>query len=230
MAYFQYCTAQMGDFVNEMNLNASRVKSPFFAFGFFSRLTHDDQNKAAFVDDFLHRFFQRLRSSRLLTNTVVVLFSDHGVRYGSTRGYTRMGWYEENTPMALVALPKSFRRRHPAMFQSLKSNAGSLTTPMDLHETIRRLLSVGRPFDVQEKVSSRRRGLSLFDGKIGDRSCEQASIAPVYCECLLSSTTALSKDSIEVTQLAEQTVSRMNNMLSIYNGQCDNDICLGSMF
>jgi hypothetical protein len=211
----------MRDFANEMNVDAKQVKSPFFAFGFFSRLTHEDHNMAAMLDPFLDRFFRSLHSQNRLANTVVVLFSDHGVRFGLTRGHTRMGWYEENTPMALVAMPKSFRRRHPALFKSLQSNANSLTTPMDLHETLRHLLSVGRPFDEQEKAASGRRGRSLLDGKIGDRSCEQASIAPVYCECLLSSTTPLRTDSIEVKQVAEQTVERMNSILSVYKGESD---------
>jgi hypothetical protein len=127
-------------FIGEMNSN--RSQDPFFAFSFFSRLTHDDHNDAAFMDLYLTKFFETLVSSNLLRNTVVVLFSDHGIRYGSTRGYTRMGWYEENTPMAFVALPESFRRRHPSMAQSLESNSRSLTTPFDLHETIRRLLTV----------------------------------------------------------------------------------------
>ena len=200
-------------------MKSRALRRPFFAFGFFSLLTHDDHNSAAWIDFFLDRFFQRLYSEGAFANTTVVLFSDHGVRYGPTRGYTRMGWYEENTPMAFVALPPSFRRRHAAMFESLRSNGGSLTTPMDLHETIRRLLTVGQPFDELEWTASRRRGRSLFDGKLGDRSCEEASIGPVYCECILSSTVALEVDSDEVKLFAELTVEKMNNILRALNGQ-----------
>jgi len=210
---------QIHNFIEGTTSRNSSRRSPFFAFSFLSRLTHSNHNSAVWIDQFFDRFFQRLSSAGLLANTAIVLFSDHGVRYGSTRGYTRMGWYEENTPMAIIALPPSFRRRHISMFQSLQSNSDSLTTPMDLHETIRRLLTVGQPFDELEWVTSQRRGRSLFDGKLGDRSCEQASIGPVYCECILSSTTSLKVESSEARQTAELTVEQMNNVLNSYNGK-----------
>ena len=196
--------------------NSSR--SPFFAFAFFSRLTHNRMNTAVHMDEYLDEFFTSLQSSNLLQNTAVVVFSDHGLRYGTDRDYTRMAWYEENLPMSLIAMPEPFRQRYPVMWRSLELNSNSLTTPLDLHETVRRLLSVGQAFNETERSLSRRRGISLFDGQIGDRSCRQASIGPVYCECLLSSTTRLNTNNSQSLTVARKTVQKMNDILSIYNG------------
>jgi len=205
---------QMYSFVQEMN---SR-RSPFFAYGFFSRLTHDNSNSAVWLDEFLEQFFRRLNSVNALANTVVVLFGDHGIRHGPSRSKSWVGLYEENSPVALIGLPPSFRRRHGAMFESLRSNNNSLTTHFDVHETIRRLLTVNQPLDRLDVRSQRRAGVSLFDGKIGDRSCEQASILPLYCGCLLSSVTPIDKDSNEVRHIVGLTVENMNTILYVYKG------------
>ena len=167
--------------------NTSR-RRPIFAFGFFSTLLHEDMNKAVYMDKLLKRFFRSLDDSGSLRSTMVVLFSDHGVRYGESRGYTRMGWYEENLPVALIAMPESFRSRHATMMNTLRSNRHKLTTPFDLHETVRRVLDTDKRYDDSGRIARGRRGVSLLDVTIDDRTCKDASIAPTYCECQLSQT------------------------------------------
>jgi len=164
-------------------------------------VTHDTASEAGHIDRFLVRFFNRLISADLLRNTAVVFFSDHGMRFGPSRGANRLSWYEENMPMALLALPEPFRRSHPEMLDTLRANTNRLTTPFDLHETVRRLSYVNQPYDDSARRAGGRRGVSLLDVKLGDRTCENASIAPTYCECLLSSTTAVSLDNGEVCKL-----------------------------
>jgi len=172
---------------------------PVFAFAFFSALTHVSMNRAAYMDIILDRFFRSLHDSDSLRNTVLILFSDHGCRYGSTRGYTRMGWYEENLPMLLIAMPESFRHRHVEMMETLRTNQHKLTTPFDLHETVRRLLDVGSPYDDSVRLARGRRGVSLFDVTLDDRTCKDATVAPTYCECELSRSHSISVRSREVS-------------------------------
>ena len=187
-------------------------RRPFFAFSFFSGLMHDDMNEAAHMDALLERFFRSLRDSGSLRNTIVVLFSDHGMRYGETRGYTRMGWYEENLPLALIAVPPSFRRRHGQMMRTLRSNSHRLTTPFDLHETVRRLLDVAGPYDDARRIASGRRGVSLFDVTLADRTCNDASLAPTYCECQLSRSHPVDAKSSQVGRNAHIVKTKMNSM------------------
>jgi len=172
-----------------INANSTRSESnrrPIFASGFFSALTHNGMNEAVYMDQLLERFFSSLYDSGSLRNTAVVLYSDHGTRYGPTRGYTRMGWYEENLPVALIAMPASFRSRHATMMKTLRSNRHKLTTPFDLHETVRRVLDTDKLYNDSGRIAGGRRGVSLFDVTLGDRTCKDASIAPTYCECQLS--------------------------------------------
>ena len=177
----------------------SRRPHPVFAFSFFSILTHENMNEAAYMDGHLERFFRSLNDSGGLENTAVVLFSDHGVRFGSSREYrTRMGWYEENMPLMMIAMPESFRRRHSQMMATLHSNQHRLTTPFDVHETVRRLVDIGRPYDDRQRIDDGRRGVSLFDVTLGNRTCKDASIAPVYCECQLSQSLPVDVNSHQV--------------------------------
>jgi hypothetical protein len=218
------------DFVNLSNRNTSADQKtqpslpriPFFAFAMFSCLTHDDFNEAAHMDAFLESFFSRLMFAGLLRRTAVILFSDHGTRYGISRGVTRTSWYEENLPMAFIAMPQEFQQRHPKQMSALRLNANRLTTPFDLHETIRRVLTVvdGAAYDDKARQEAGRRGVSLLDVEITDRTCDEASIAPTYCECVLSATVSVSVSDARVWDVARRTVDLMNSRLSVYNGSC----------
>jgi len=184
-----------------VNSTSNFGRRPVFAFTFFSAFTHDGMNEAAYMDVILERFFHSLHDSGSLKNTAVFLFSDHGQRFGTTRGYTRMGWYEENLPMLLIAMPASFRRRYCKMMETLGSNRNKLTTPFDVHETVRRLLDVGSPYDDSLRIASGRRGVSLFDVTLDDRTCKDATIAPTYCECELSQSHFVDVTSTEVSTI-----------------------------
>ena len=182
-----------------VNSSSTFGRRSVFAFAFFSALTHDNMNEAAHMDIILEPFFRSLHDSGSLTNTAVVLFSDHGSRFGTTRGYTRMGWYEENLPMLLIAMPASFRRRRVKMMETLRSNQHRLTTPFDVHETVRRLLDVSSPYNDSQRTARRRRGVSLFDVTLDDRTCKDATIAPTYCECELSRSRPIDVTTSEVS-------------------------------
>jgi len=189
------------------NSTSTSWQRPVFAFSFFSGLTHGDMNAAVYMDELLGRFFRSLYDSGSLENTAVVLFSDHGMRYGPTRGYTRMAWYEENLPLLLIAMPEYFRRQHVQMMNKLHSNRHKLMAPFDLHETIRRLLDIGKPYDDDHRIARGRRGFSLFDVTLADRTCKDASIAPTYCECQLSRSHPVDVRSSQVSYVIQKDCS-----------------------
>lgn len=66
--------------------------------------------------------------------------------------------------------------------------------------------------------SQQRQGRSLFDGPIGDRSCDEANVAPTYCECLLSSTSAVKSTSVESRLLTLHVLRKINKKLKNYKG------------
>lgn len=59
----------------------SYKKYPKFAFGFHGELSHDDYNLIQAADDDLVQWLTHLKSSKALSNTILILMSDHGHRY-----------------------------------------------------------------------------------------------------------------------------------------------------
>lgn len=72
-------------------------------------------------------------------NTVIIFMSDHGYRFGSFRE-TFLGFYEESLPFFFFRLPPSLKEKHPEWYANLKRNMGQLTSPLDLHSTLKQIL------------------------------------------------------------------------------------------
>lgn len=67
--------------------------------------------------------------------------SDHGIRWGDIRK-TYQGQMEERLPFVIITLPKWLKETYPVAAANLKKNVRRLTTPFDLHETLKDLLDV----------------------------------------------------------------------------------------
>ncbi|MCL4129800.1 UNVERIFIED_CONTAM: hypothetical protein GTU68_007422, partial [Idotea baltica] len=76
---------------------------PKFAFAFHSELSHNDQNLISIADDDILDTLKYLQKRGHLNQTVLVLFSDHGNRFSSTRS-TQQGKQEERLPFFSVTL------------------------------------------------------------------------------------------------------------------------------
>lgn len=110
----------------------------YFAFVFMARLTHNDANNAGFADLPVYTLLSKLFHNNLLDNTIMVLFSDHGIRFGKMRE-TISGRIEERLPFVYIHLPNSSLNefRH----KNLIINAHRLTTPFDLHATLKHIIA-----------------------------------------------------------------------------------------
>ncbi|KAH8040286.1 hypothetical protein HPB51_010066 [Rhipicephalus microplus] len=81
-----------------------------------------------------------------LNKTIVVFLSDHGMRWGSIR-QTFISLLEGRLPGYLWYLPRSLTRRHPHLLRAHKKNWHRLTTPLDVHATLRGVLEDFRLLD-----------------------------------------------------------------------------------
>ncbi|GFO28758.1 hypothetical protein PoB_005526300 [Plakobranchus ocellatus] len=154
--------------------------TPFFAYSFAVRITHDDCNLAYEGDDVYYKFLQDLVATDSLDNMVIVWFSDHGPRFGPIRE-TYNGRIETSTPYIFFVFPPWFERKYPKLISTLKINQNRLSSHFDTYETLRDLLY----FKAGEKPSGKlsERGISLFREIPKERTCQQAGIPSEFCAC-----------------------------------------------
>ena len=190
-------------------------KQPHFSLTFSCGVIHDEINNAAYFDTPAFEFISRLRDSGAFErNTILIVFSDYGIRFGPILN-TPIGRLELNLPMMFIIMPVWFRERYPLQWRSLKTNAGRLTTPYDIHATLLHALT---GFD-EASAPLTLHGRSLLAGEVPqNRPCDDASIPPIDCACHRH--LVLTKHDAVVKKAAKTTVDWLNNQVSVFGGRC----------
>ncbi|XP_075735430.1 uncharacterized protein LOC119169291 [Rhipicephalus microplus] len=178
---------------------------PHFGFTFAARLTHDTLNNAGYADAPSVHLLERLYSSGALKNTLLVFFSDHGLRFGPIRS-TFVGKLEERMPIMFLAFPEAFAQQYPAAVARLRTNTRRLTTPFDVHATLQHLASFP-----PEHPHRTMHGLSLFHEVPFNRSCDDAFIFPHWCTC--QNRTVVPVNDPGVINASHALVSAVNSQL-----------------
>lgn len=188
-------------------------KTPHFAFTFLSKLTHYSITGAGLYDHVVYTFLKDLINNNLLTNTVLILFSDHGMRYGEIRN-TFIGKLEERLPVAFIMVPIVFKNMYPSFMKNLRTNAHRLTTPFDLYAT---MVHIANFKNSSSRISSGR-SISLFDEIPVNRDCEVASIKPHWCTCMNQK--PLSVVDPAVQKSADSLLADINRRTAALRSQC----------
>ncbi|XP_049522478.1 uncharacterized protein LOC125945003 [Dermacentor silvarum] len=194
---------------NFLNVMSER---PFFAYAWFSELTHEWLNNAAYVDEPVRRLLEDVHASGVLNHTVLVFCSDHGLRFGKVRT-TYIGRLEDIQPFGFLVFPQWFLDKNPEAARSLHVNQRRLTTPFDLHATLAELLDY--PVLKRPRTSY---GLSLFHEIPGERTCSDASIQPQWCACSVRDAGAVS--GALARALADRLVAHVNGALARASRNC----------
>ncbi|XP_043276479.1 uncharacterized protein [Venturia canescens] len=236
-----YCVAAESDIGNNHKLNAnlclggrknfesllqytSKVAKEFVSkryFGFFwqASLTHDFLNYPQLGDVAYSSFFRSLGDDKLLNNTVLVVMSDHGMRWGSYR-QTYQGRMEGSLPFVFFVFPDWWKLKYSKAITNLRRNTVSLTTPYDLHET---LIDILTPDNLSEESMLRRnrlmhaaslpRGISMFSPIPDYRTCSMADISEHWCMCHTSNSVSLNDTRVHnaTSYLIEQVNALVKN-------------------
>lgn len=193
---------------------------PYFAFIWQASLTHDFFTYPQLGDDSYHDFIEYTSREGLLNRTVLIMMSDHGMRWGDFR-QTYQGRTEDRLPFVFVVLPKWWREKYPLAWGNLRRNSHRLTTAFDLHET---LMDLVNPHVLREPFLKKRirlqatlpvpRGISWYLPVPDDRTCDMAQISNHWCMCHSSSNIALNDTGLQ--ESVSFLVSELNGMLSRY--------------
>lgn len=164
-------------------LNSSKL------FGFFWEISmsHDYLNYPMVMDDDYVQLISRLEANNYLNETIIMLVSDHGIRWGDIRS-TKQGHLEERLPFLFVLTPPSFRENYAQAYDNLKQNSKRLTTPFDLYATLSDLVDLKSISETSVLSRSKTsyghdRAISLFLPVPYNRTCETAHISDHWCTC-----------------------------------------------
>jgi len=185
-------------------------------------LTHDYVEYPKFGDDDLRDFFDLFNKSGELNKTIVILMSDHGIRWGCFRD-TYLGSLENKLPMLNFIIPQWFKNMYPSAMQNLNKNTIRLTTPYDLHETLLDFIDMKQLNDNaiarRTKLNEYKRGTSLFLEIPENKNCKTAGIPKNYCACQ-EERHNLAVDDAHVVEAAKALMQYVNSELSTYNTLC----------
>lgn len=198
-----------------VNMTSSGKKS--WSFFWETSLTHDFINIYPNADELLDDLLVKMNDTGVLDNTVVILMSDHGIRWGPIRE-TFQGWLEERLPFLFVLLPKWLQEKYPEAMANLRRNTRALTTHYDVHETMLDLMNLttleSEELKNRANYWNRRAGLSLFLPISGDRTCKNADIPTEWCTCHESSVVSVQNSLVQ--RAAATLVNHVNNLLAPY--------------
>ncbi|XP_046384897.1 uncharacterized protein LOC124155226 [Ischnura elegans] len=206
-------------------------KPPFFGHFWATSLSHDYLNSLGYMDDPFSELIGRIEETGVLEKTVLLVISDHGLRWGGIRS-TYQGRLEERLPLAYIRLPQAMRDKYPSASANLRRNAKKrLTTPYDIHATLLDILHADTAM-TQEAVSRRSkelpssppkgnatselpRSVSLFLPIPEWRTCKIAWIDPHWC-CCHSAEKDMDQEDPVVKEAASILIERVNELVDVY--------------
>lgn len=208
------------NFVKSVTHNVSNKR----LFGIFweQSISHEHPTLSSIMDESYYDLLKYLEDINYLKNTVVILFSDHGPRFGDFMG-TRQGYIESRLPLLEVLLPVDFRRRYPLAVKNFERNTRRLTTAFDVFETIRDLIYI-ETTDITNKQIRKRterlktmtdaKNISLFLPIPANRTCKSLDIAERYCVCEKGQKISVKPKARRF--VAKALITHVNQLLSIF--------------
>ncbi|BFZ21876.1 hypothetical protein BsWGS_24915 [Bradybaena similaris] len=189
---------------------------PVFAVATISKPTHDHPIDAKMFDEHLLNFYHSLNQNGHLNRSLLISFSDHGVRWGALRN-SGNGHFESRTPYTILTFPDWFLRKYPDVSANLKVNTKRLTSHFDTHATLLDLLYFKST--TPPPLAPLRHGMSLFQKIPWDRTCKDAYIPLEYCLC--------EHKSLEDINTASETSQLLANLvLNAVNLKTDKHVCV----
>ncbi|XP_034485979.1 uncharacterized protein LOC117790600 [Drosophila innubila] len=213
-----YCVGRRhyAEYVYDAALQFTKVYKNESTFGMFwtNSFSHNNFALPSSMDARVLEYMRSLNRSGILDESIIVFFSDHGMRFGSLRKLDS-GFLEERMPIFYIWLPKWFREKYPEYADSLKLNRNRLTSPYDIYATLRHILELDTPRSELPLPESCPSCHSVFFKVEESRGCRYAGIDDHWCTC--NSFLNVSGSDKNVGEAADQLINATNNFLAARN-------------
>ncbi|KAL9902788.1 uncharacterized protein LOC119631943 isoform X2 [Glossina fuscipes] len=230
-----YCLGYQhsADYVYEYALELSRRYRNDTYFGLFwtNTFSHNAISDCTSMDGRMVEYLKRFADSGTLNDTIVIFFSDHGMRYGPTRK-TNSGHLEERLPFIFLWLPQQLKQEYPSFVSALSTNKNRLTNPYDLHMTLKHILAltgrVKNKLDELAPSESCPRCQSLLKPVPYNRSCDDVAIEAHWCTCLHYQ--SIYKNSKTVVTLTHLLIDHINDYVENFQNKSFAKLCVPLTF
>lgn len=199
---------------------------PYFGLFWTNSLTHNRVQGSMTMEDPLLKALNEAKTRGILADSIVILMSDHGMRFAPAINLPS-GWYDVRLPFLFISLPPWFIKENPEAAAALKVNEDRLTSPFDLHLTLKHILRLsGRLPEGEDIAKHCHTAQSLFAPVPLNRTCGQACLTLQWCTC--NRQQRMNKSSELVKRGAEFAVEKINEELQkgLSDLNLDPDLCV----
>ncbi|XP_017145318.1 uncharacterized protein LOC108157668 isoform X1 [Drosophila miranda] len=187
----------------------------FFGMFWTNSFSHNDFSLLSAMDARMVQYMRTLDHNGIMQNTIIIFFSDHGTRFGLLRKLAS-GFLEERLPVIYIRLPKWIRDKYPQFLDNLKANKNRLTSPYDIHATLKHILELDTPAEQLPRPEGCPTCHSVFQAVSLSRNCSLAGIDDHWCGC--GGFTEVSPTDQMAKTIAEQLVEAINQFLISLKG------------
>ncbi|XP_037732918.1 uncharacterized protein LOC119563522 [Drosophila subpulchrella] len=181
-----YCLGRKpsSEYIYDLAVQFARVNRNRTFFGMFwtNTFSHNDFSMPSAMDEKMVKYMRTLDKNGLMDNTIIIFFSDHGSRFGPLRQLDS-GFVEERLPFIYIRVPRWIREKYPKLLHNLQVNRNRLTSPYDIHATLRHILELNTPPEGLPRPEGCPTCHSVFEEMDWSRNCSQAGIADHWCAC-----------------------------------------------
>nr|XP_021186005.2 uncharacterized protein LOC110373149 [Helicoverpa armigera] len=190
-------------------------------FGMFweESISHENVNNPRIMDESYYKLLSNLDQDGYLNKTILILLSDHGMRWGRIV-LTKQGRLEERLPLLAILFPEEFKSRYKLAYKNIENNVNRLTSPYDIYESLLDLMDPDRLED--NVIGSRSKSASVSRSSLflpipAIRNCSSIGVAEHWCAC--RGGVNIKVGSKAKTFVANKLVAQINKLLIGYS-QC----------
>ncbi|KAH8418064.1 hypothetical protein KR222_011402, partial [Zaprionus bogoriensis] len=218
-----YCVGRRhyAEYVYDSALQFTEVYRNQSTFGMFwtNSFSHNNFALPSSMDSRILEYMQALNQSGTFDNSIILFFSDHGMRFGNLRKLNS-GFLEERMPILYIWVPTWLRNKYPEFEHGLQLNRNRLTSPYDIYATLMHILELETPLEKLPKPEGCPSCHSVFFEVSESRDCRDAGIGEHWCTC--SSFKEHFENDDTIKKVAEQLINATNAFLASSNltGKC----------
>ncbi|XP_055382144.1 uncharacterized protein LOC129612520 isoform X4 [Condylostylus longicornis] len=217
---YQHSADYVYDYALEL---ATRYKDdPYFGLFWANTFSHNSISDCSSMDLKMVQYLEKFSDRGILNSSVIVFFSDHGMRFGPTRKLLS-GHYEERLPFIFIWLPPWLKTKHPELVNALSVNKNRLTNPFDLHMTLKHILELSGRVKNLPKAPDCQNCQTLFKPVPQSRSCDEISIEDHWCTCIPYQ--SIYKKSTLVKKVSIFAIDYINNYIGAWKNGSIEHLC-----